>query len=115
MKKQFYAPTPVPATLSRHPGFCRLQNDQPAASHFAVCSTTVSAQSLQKPDQGLDSKVKQTLKKNAETLWFMENKGQIADKNILYYFEGKMALPISSVTKFILLPTTTKKEPCEES
>jgi len=36
----------------------------------------------------LNNIVKQTLKKNAQTLRFMENKGQFTDSNILYYFQG---------------------------
>src|SRR5215831_9213525 len=40
-------------------------------------------------DQSFDNKVRQTLKKNAETLRFMENKGQVSDKDVLYYFEGR--------------------------
>ncbi|HNP22917.1 MAG TPA: GEVED domain-containing protein, partial [Panacibacter sp.] len=81
---------------------------------FAVCSTTVSAQSLQKPDQGLDSKVKQTLKKNAETLRFMENKGQIADKNILYYFEGKNGAAYIERNKIHFVANDNEKSPVKK-
>lgn len=48
----------------------------------------VNAQSTKHVDNVFDEQIKQTLKKNAETLRFIENKGQIADKKILYYFEG---------------------------
>ena len=37
----------------------------------------------------LETKVKETLKQNAEVLRFMENKGQLENKNILYYLNGK--------------------------
>lgn len=39
-------------------------------------------------DANLKQRIKQALKENAQTLRFMENKGQIAYKDILYYFDG---------------------------
>ena len=49
------------------------------------------SQQIGKPadsDVLLKERIKQTLKENAQTLRFMENKGQLANKDILYYFEG---------------------------
>ncbi|MBS1657825.1 MAG: SprB repeat-containing protein, partial [Bacteroidetes bacterium] len=40
-------------------------------------------------DQALQDQVKKTLRQNAEALRFIENKGQISDKDVLYYFQGK--------------------------
>ncbi|WP_421797554.1 beta strand repeat-containing protein [Haliscomenobacter sp.] len=37
----------------------------------------------------MQERVQQTLKKNAETIRFIENKGQIANNDVLYYFESK--------------------------
>ncbi|MCX6187917.1 MAG: hypothetical protein NTU43_13170, partial [Bacteroidetes bacterium] len=42
----------------------------------------------QEPDEATKERIRNTLKKNAQTLRFMENKGQISDKNVLYYFQG---------------------------
>ena len=36
-----------------------------------------------------DENVRQTLKANAETIRFMENKGQLSNPDVLYYFEGR--------------------------
>ncbi|MFZ1678532.1 MAG: GEVED domain-containing protein, partial [Saprospiraceae bacterium] len=36
----------------------------------------------------LDARVRSTLKENAQTIRFMENKGQIDNKEVLYYFEN---------------------------
>ena len=49
---------------------------------------TSYAQLQQKPDKATEERVRQTLKKNAQTLRFMENKGQIASDKVLYYFQG---------------------------
>lgn len=36
----------------------------------------------------LNQKVKETLKENGQTIRFMENKGQVAKKEVLYYFDA---------------------------
>ena len=36
----------------------------------------------------LEQKVKENLKENGETIRFLENKGQLENKDVLYYFEG---------------------------
>lgn len=55
---------------------------------LVIFGSPLNAQSMRLPDKAFDEKVKQTLKKNAATLRFMENKGQFPGKNVLYYFEG---------------------------
>ena len=47
------------------------------------------AQGLSPADTGLQARVAQTLKKNGETLRFLENKGQVSNPDVLYYFESK--------------------------
>ncbi|MBK9107112.1 MAG: hypothetical protein IPM92_01695 [Saprospiraceae bacterium] len=42
----------------------------------------------------IETKVKETLKKNAEVLRFMENKGQFDNPNALYYLNGKQGTVI---------------------
>lgn len=37
----------------------------------------------------MEQKVRETLKKNAETIRFMENKGQLGNSKVLYYFESR--------------------------
>ncbi len=59
----------------------------------------LNAQVQANPKAALEEKVKETLKKNAEILRFMENKGQLKDKNILYYFEGKNSAVYIEKTK----------------
>lgn len=54
---------------------------------IGINKSSGQAQSLRE-DQ-MQELVKQTLKKNAETIRFMENKGQVANSDVLYYFEGK--------------------------
>ncbi len=55
-----------------------------SASNDALRSTVTT-----NTDANLTEKVKQTLKKNAETIRFIENKGQLADPDIRYYYETK--------------------------
>ncbi|MFN0110869.1 MAG: SdrD B-like domain-containing protein [Blastocatellia bacterium] len=43
----------------------------------------------QSQQESLQDRVAKTLKKNAETVRFLENKGQLPDKNVLYYFDAK--------------------------
>ncbi len=50
-------------------------------THIAQVETRLEA--------AMEQRVRETLKQNSEILRFMENKGQLEDKNILYYFEGK--------------------------
>jgi uncharacterized repeat protein (TIGR01451 family) len=64
-----------------------------------VWQNELQAQGQVSPKSALEEKVKETLKKNAEILRFMENKGQLKDKNILYYFEGKKSAVYIEKTK----------------
>ena len=41
------------------------------------------------PQESLHDRVTKTLKRNAETVRFMENKGQLPDKDVLFYFDTK--------------------------
>ncbi len=54
----------------------------------SMALNTSFAQLQTKVDNAIEQRVKETLKKNAETLRFMENKGQITNKDVLYYFQG---------------------------
>lgn len=62
---------------------------------FVLCFFTfgliesVGAQKNSESSVTLESIVKQTLKKNAEVLRFMQNKGQLENDDILYYLESK--------------------------
>jgi hypothetical protein len=40
-------------------------------------------------EKTIEQRVTETLKKNGQTLHFMENLGQVANPEVLYYFEGK--------------------------
>ena len=53
-----------------------------------LCVNIASAQELKDADVALQERVQKTLKKNGETLRFMENKGQVANSDVLYYFEN---------------------------
>ncbi|MFZ1424963.1 MAG: SdrD B-like domain-containing protein [Saprospiraceae bacterium] len=53
------------------------------------CQNQIAAQEALRPEAAMEAKVKQTLKQNAELIRFMENKGQLNNKDILYYLEGK--------------------------
>jgi uncharacterized repeat protein (TIGR01451 family) len=59
------------------------------AALFLFAENGLLSQQQLKPDLAIEKKVKETLKKNAETLRFMENKGQLENKDILYYYESK--------------------------
>lgn len=47
------------------------------------------AQGKISPTPEMEQKVRETLKKNAETIRFMENKGQLGNSKVLYYFESR--------------------------
>ena len=51
--------------------------------------TGIFAQGHLAPSPEIEQKVRETLKKNAETIRFMENKGQLGDSKVLYYFESR--------------------------
>ncbi|MBL0235362.1 MAG: hypothetical protein IPQ02_01725 [Saprospiraceae bacterium] len=54
-------------------------------------TSTVQSQNIAKEQAPvpMEEQVRKTLKENGQTLRFMENKGQIKNPNVLYYFEGK--------------------------
>ena len=49
---------------------------------------SATSEDLQREKQELEARVKNTLKKNGESIRFIENKGQINNPDVLYYFEG---------------------------
>ncbi|HRG69157.1 MAG TPA: hypothetical protein PLS73_09940, partial [Saprospiraceae bacterium] len=53
------------------------------------------------PAPEMEQKVRETLKKNAETIRFMENKGQFPNKNVLYYFDGKQGTVFVEKNKIV--------------
>ncbi|OYU96499.1 MAG: hypothetical protein CFE21_08925 [Bacteroidetes bacterium B1(2017)] len=52
-----------------------------------LVSTFISLKAQSVTDAKMQQ-IQEVLKKNGQTLRFMENKGQISNKNVLYYFEG---------------------------
>jgi hypothetical protein len=62
-------------------------------------TTSLFAQVETRLEAAMEERVRETLKKNSEILRFMENKGQLEDKNILYYFEGKRTAVYIEKTK----------------
>jgi hypothetical protein len=53
-----------------------------------VTAQTVTAEDKKREQQELEARVKNTLKQNGESIQFLENRGQIPNKDVLYYFEG---------------------------
>ena len=49
-------------------------------------STMTEAQQIEQKQ--IEERVKNTLKKTGETIRFLENKGQIPNRDVLYYYEG---------------------------
>lgn len=84
----------------------------------AFSSNGLLAQEQARPEAAIQAKVRETLKKNAEIIRFMENKGQLGNDNILYYLEGKQGTVyieknrIRFVAKeFIVTPILGEDEP----
>ena len=55
---------------------------------FLATNSLFSQQKIENTSPAMQERVKETLKKNGQSLRFMENKGQLSDDAILYYFEG---------------------------
>ena len=58
---------------------------------FCICGITNVFSQVDKTgnnDPELEARIKSTLKKNGETIRFLENKGQINNPDVLYYFEA---------------------------
>ncbi|MBP7240194.1 MAG: hypothetical protein KBA14_08205, partial [Saprospiraceae bacterium] len=60
---------------------------QPASAQPAVAQPSV-VEEKQKEQAELEARVKNALKQNGESIRFLENKGQIPNRDVLYYFEG---------------------------
>ncbi|MGB4848812.1 MAG: GEVED domain-containing protein, partial [Saprospiraceae bacterium] len=56
---------------------------------FAINVTEAQVQELAAEKAKMDERVRSTLKENAQTIHFLENKGQIDNKDVLYYFESR--------------------------
>lgn len=83
----------------------------------AFSTNGLFAQEQARPEAAIQSKVRETLKKNAEIIRFMENKGQIPNRDVLYYFDSKQGTvyiekdKIHFVAKeYVEAPSTTTEE-----
>ncbi|MGB4969312.1 MAG: hypothetical protein WBO31_07265, partial [Saprospiraceae bacterium] len=80
---------------------------------LTFCFSITFGQSLPVPQQVLTEKrVRETLKENAETIRFMENKGQYPNKDVLYYCESKKGSIYieKSKIRFVTSEYVTKKK-----
>ncbi|MBK8484478.1 MAG: hypothetical protein IPL31_09105 [Saprospiraceae bacterium] len=80
---------------------------------LTFCFSITFGQSLPVPQQVLTEKrVRETLKENAATIRFMENKGQYPNKDVLYYCESKKGSIYieKSKIRFVTSEYITKKK-----
>ena len=58
------------------------------SSNFSFAQTSEEIADAKEKQIAFDERVRSTLKENAQTIHFMENKGQLANSNVRYYFDG---------------------------
>ena len=75
---------------------------------FLAGSTASIGQTSLDPE--LNAKVKAALKENGQTIQFMENKGQISNPNVLYYFDSKQGAVYVEKNKLVIVNNYFKSE-----
>jgi uncharacterized repeat protein (TIGR01451 family) len=58
-------------------------------------------------------RIRQTLKENAETVRFLENKGQLPDKDVLYYFDAKQGSVYIERDQIRIVARDTEERPAQ--
>ncbi|MEP6647576.1 MAG: GEVED domain-containing protein, partial [Saprospiraceae bacterium] len=86
------------------------------ATLFALPSPKAQSLAQANDKAKMDERVRETLKENAQTIRFLENKGQIDNKDVLYYFEsdhGSVYIEKNRI-RFVAVKDTMVKEEFDE-